>query len=222
MRSSLAISLAVHLAILFWFTSLPQGTIGGNRLRGTSSGGESMRAILRGAPSPHASSELLDSLPDRDAVEHRPGADPTVPQKPAARAAAQPVQRRPSGDSYTSVETRTIFHAPVASYYQLRDLDIRPQVAVHIDPEYPEAAARRMISGTAVIRVFIGDDGKVDRTQLVSTDPPGFFELSAQQAFNVARYTPGVKGGRAVKSQLLIEVTYTSKAPPKFEIKDGG
>ncbi len=102
-----------------------------------------------------------------------------------------------------------------ADYLPTNKLDVRPGIKTRVEPEYPERAARRFLSGTVRIRLFISERGTVDRVMVVKADPAGFFEESAERAFRAARFSPGMKGGRAVKVQMLLEVTYESPDAPK-------
>ncbi len=43
---------------------------------------------------------------------------------------------------------------------------------------------------------------------------PGYFEAAAEKAFRAARFTPGMKHGRPVRVQMLIEVAFDSPPPP--------
>lgn len=99
-------------------------------------------------------------------------------------------------------------------YYPVRELDVRPGITKNVKPEYPEAAARRSLSGKVVIRLYIDEKGSVERVEMLRADPPGYFERSAERAFRAAHFTPGMKGGRAVKTKMTIEVSYDSPPPP--------
>lgn len=102
-----------------------------------------------------------------------------------------------------------------ADYLPTSKLDVRPGIKTRVEPAYPERAARRFISGKVRIRLFISERGTVDRVIVVKSEPQGFFEESAEQAFSAARFSPGMKGGRPVKVQMLLEVDYESPPPPK-------
>lgn len=99
-------------------------------------------------------------------------------------------------------------------YYPVRELDVRPGITKSIEPEYPAAAARRSLSGKVVIRLYIDEKGSVERVETLRADPPGVFERSAERAFRAATFTPGMKAGRAVKTQMTIEVNYDTPPPP--------
>src|SRR5512146_2642477 len=98
-------------------------------------------------------------------------------------------------------------------YYPARELDVRPGIKTRVDPEYPEAAARRGLSGKVVLRLYIDEKGIVDRVETLSAQPPGVFERSAARAFSAARFSPGMKNRHPVKTRMTIEVSFDSPAP---------
>lgn len=92
-------------------------------------------------------------------------------------------------------------------YWAAGDLDVRPQVRTHVMPEYPP----ELVSGTrgrVVLEVLLSAKGTPDRVRVVKAEPPGRFEQSALKAFTAARFTPGLRRGKAVPARLRIEVTY--------------
>ena len=103
--------------------------------------------------------------------------------------------------------------APPSHYYAVRELDVRPGITRHVEPAYPEAAARRNLSGKVVIRLYIDSKGRVERVQTLRARPPGYFEQSVEHAFREARFTPGMKDGHAVKTKMTIEVSFDSPQP---------
>lgn len=119
----------------------------------------------------------------------------------------------PARGAASSGQTRAGALPRGARYYTPRELDVKPGIMTRTEPEYPEAAARRFLSGKVVLRLFIDESGAVERALALRADPPGYFEQSAERAFGAARFTPGMKDGRAVKVQLTLEVSFES-APP--------
>ena len=129
-------------------------------------------------------------------VELREEPRPAAPA-PGARAAppAQPV--RP-----TTLPDR---------YFTSRELDT-PAVAREKAPLiYPEDPFMWKLGGKVRLRVFINEQGTVDRALVVHAEPAGEFEEAALAAVRRLVYEPAIKGGRAVKSQKLIEVTFDPK-----------
>jgi protein TonB len=98
-------------------------------------------------------------------------------------------------------------------YYRTRDLDVRPGILTRVEPAYPDTALARGLSGKVVMRLYINEKGTVDRVETLSAAPAGYFEASAEHAFQAARFTPGRKGKQAVKTQMVIEVSFEAPAP---------
>lgn len=97
-------------------------------------------------------------------------------------------------------------------YYGTRDLDVRPGILTRVEPAYPDTALARGLSGKVVLRLYINEKGTVDRVETLSAAPAGYFEASAERAFGAARFTPGRKGKQAVKTQMVIEVSFEAPA----------
>lgn len=127
----------------------------------------------------------------------RPVVDGAAARAPLVRNAAAP---SPSGS-----ERQTI---PGRRYYPVRELDVRPGIKTHTEPEYPESAVQGALSGKVVIRLYIDESGTVERITVLRADPPGIFERSAERAFAQARFTPGMKDGRPVPVQMTLEVEF--------------
>ena len=85
-------------------------------------------------------------------------------------------------------------------------LSVGPRPLEDIEPKYPDAAELR--TGKVALRLLIGDTGHVDDVAVVRANPPGVFDASAMEAFAKARFSPGLAGGIAVKSQITVEVEF--------------
>ena len=97
--------------------------------------------------------------------------------------------------------------APAASrYYRTRELDVVPGIMTRTHPEFPDMAR---VNGKVLIRLFIDERGTVEHVAILRAEPPSIFEASARRAFLAARFTPGMKAGVPVKSQLTLQVDYT-------------
>lgn len=103
----------------------------------------------------------------------------------------------------------------VPHYFLSRELDGRPAPLAQIWPEYPERAARRHLSGTVTVRVYIDELGVVAGVETVRASPAGYFEESAMQAFRSARFTPGIRKGQAVKCQMVYQVSFDEPSPAR-------
>lgn len=90
-------------------------------------------------------------------------------------------------------------------YYRTSELDVVPGIMTRVAPEYPQLARK---SGKVVIRLFIDERGSVERVDVLRSEPKGYFEASAQRAFLAARFTPGMKSGKPVRTQMTLQVDY--------------
>ena len=96
-------------------------------------------------------------------------------------------------------------------YFTAEELDRRPLIQSHVEPQFPALALAP--TGRVVLRLYVGEDGRVERIAVESGDPTGAFEAAARAAFGPARFLPGMKGGVAVKAMLRIEVLFGSPHP---------
>ena len=85
-------------------------------------------------------------------------------------------------------------------------LDPPPRPLSDIEQLVPEAAGSR--GGTVVLRLFINEQGTVDKAEVLRSTPPGLFDATALEAASRARFSPGYLAGVPVKSQVTFEVKY--------------
>ena len=107
---------------------------------------------------------------------------------------------------------------PPSRYYRAAELDARPQIKTRVMPAYPAAADLQDISGNVVINVFINETGKVDDVTVSRAEPAEIFDESAITALRVAEFTPAIKNRKAVKSLLVLEITYEAGGQPDTAI----
>jgi protein TonB len=93
------------------------------------------------------------------------------------------------------------------TYYPAKQLDVYPQPLAEIRLQYPETAGRA--DGLLLMLLLIDEFGAVNEVSVIEADPPGIFEEAARAVFQAARFSPGVRQGRTVKSRVLIRVKYT-------------
>jgi len=103
-------------------------------------------------------------------------------------------------------ETRGIAIGQEPRYFLGSELDRRPVALAPIEPEYPATAGPE--GAYLVLRLLIGESGAVDRVRVLVSDPERVFDESAIAAFGRARFSPGVRHGMPVKSQMYIELKY--------------
>lgn len=91
------------------------------------------------------------------------------------------------------------------------ELDRRPLIQSQVDAQFPVLALAP--TGRVLLRLYVGEDGRVERIAVESGDPTGAFEAAARTAFGAARFLPGMKDGVAVKALLRIEVLFGAPHP---------
>lgn len=158
-----------------------------------------------------------EPAPARAPVAALPEPAPRAPTVPALPEAAAPVPPpapaagREGGTANAPSATRTAeqnFDLPPApEYHPAGLLDPPPRILQAGEPAYPENVRRA--EGIVVLRVLIGADGRLEALQVARSTPPGLFDASALTAFAAARFAPGYLAGVPVKSQMILEVTYT-------------
>jgi TonB family protein len=154
----------------------------------------SLAAKLGGPGTGAASAQPLYATLTVERERPRPRAERDAPFPPAGG----------NGASMTSASAPGIPVVEDARYFTAAELDHSPTPLMPIEPRYPAGAGGR--AGRVVLNLFIDRDGRVDKIVLVSGDRP--FDESALRAFAETRYSPGVRHGATVKSQMVIEVTY--------------
>lgn len=124
---------------------------------------------------------------------------------PAPRA---PVARRAAGPDPALRQAAASASGLAAPprYLPAEELDERPLVRTPVHPLFPPDASAA--SGRVVLRLLISEAGAVDEAVAVQAEPPGVFEQAAVDAFASARFTPGRKGGHAVRSALTVELQF--------------
>jgi len=94
------------------------------------------------------------------------------------------------------------------TYYSAKQVDAHPAALNLIKPIYPEKGVELGVDGKVVLLLLIVEAGVVKEVSVVEAEPEGIFEESALAAFRNARFAPAQKNGRAVKSRVLIRVSY--------------
>lgn len=150
-------------------------------------------------PSPSHSARSTVQARLQPLAEGIPAAAPETPPVLADNAPLAP----PGGGSRTETGLVSL---PQPYYHTARELDQRAAPKTKIKPPYPEAAGN--LEGYVILRLLINEAGKVDETVVVRSEPGGIFDSTARDAFGNALFTPGIKNGIPVKSQMMIEVRY--------------
>lgn len=130
-------------------------------------------------------------------------------EKPAAGGEAAPAAA--AGDTAragTDTGERGLELPAPDKWYLASEVDVRAEPITEIRLRYPPGLTER-ITGTVRVRVFIDEGGVVRKLQIAASNPPGLFDEEAKQGWQDVRFSPARRKGVAVKSQKLIELTYS-------------
>jgi len=150
----------------------------------------------------------------RSAREGRPAVDPTAGKAAGPSRSIESALMSSSAQSVAPVAASPVpasepsrpALADAPDYLQGKLLTVGPRPLDDIEPRYPDGADLR--TGKVVLRLLIGDTGHVDEVAVLRANPPGLFDAAAMEAFAKARFSPGLAGGVAVKSQMTVEVDF--------------
>ena len=95
-------------------------------------------------------------------------------------------------------------------YLPAAELDARPFPEAPVTIPFPEGTLNKNKS-SAILILFIGADGKIDRIEVDKSDLPPLFEKTAIETFMQARMYPGLKNGKASRAQMKILVEFEGR-----------
>ena len=101
---------------------------------------------------------------------------------------------------------------PDPFHYAARELDVYPQPLNRIEPAYPQTALTGEIGGSVTLLLLIDESGRVTDVSVVDASPQDVFDESALEALAATTYFPAQKGGRAVRSRILVKIDYDPAA----------
>jgi TonB family protein len=81
-----------------------------------------------------------------------------------------------------------------------------------IEPVYPQEALRQRVAGTVKVHVVIGENGTVERAELL--DGPSLLAEAALRAVQQWRYEPTLLGSEAIEVEDDITVVFRITSPP--------
>ena len=200
---ALAVALALHLALIFGVQVRPTAR--------PESRAKSLQVNLAGhgvaANQQEVRSTVATQKPDRTAT--RLQADSPLPDVSLSKPAALPAP--PAQAMLPPRSPLPALDIPLAedpTYYSAKQVDVHPASSEPIRPEFPDSAAQTGVQGFVTLRLLIDDAGGVREITVVEAQPPDTFETAALKAFRNARFSPALRNGRPVKSDVRIKVTF--------------
>lgn len=100
-----------------------------------------------------------------------------------------------------------LFTLPDVAYHGWKDLSRRPQALQDIPLEPGELKTRRE-SGKLVLKLWISEQGAVDRVEVERNELPPDYAAVVSKEFLAARFQPGEIDGKPVKALMRVAVDY--------------
>jgi protein TonB len=94
------------------------------------------------------------------------------------------------------------------TWYPAAQLDVFPTALAPVRPAYPRSAAEADVAGAVTLLLLIDETGRVHDSAVMDAQPENTFEEAALEAFRLARFTPGQRDGRSVRSRVLVKVVF--------------
>jgi TonB family protein len=88
-----------------------------------------------------------------------------------------------------------------------KEVEVKARILSRPEPQYTEDARKNQVSGTVVLRAVFSSSGQVTNIRTVSGLPHGLTERAIAAARQI-RFTPAMKGGRAVSQYIQIEYNF--------------
>jgi TonB family protein len=86
-------------------------------------------------------------------------------------------------------------------------VEVKARILSRPEPQYTEEARKNQVSGTVVLRAVFSSGGQVTNIRTVSGLPYGLTERAIAAA-RMIRFSPAMKGGRAVSQYIQIEYNF--------------
>ena len=167
--------------------------------------------FVGGAPEKYSHRPLVVDLlhiqpPADDPLTRAPSTMPDIAAENLLPQAANPVNtiERPPATRNEAVD----LPVPFDHYLSVNEVDIRAEPANDVPLSYPASAYIRRIAGVVRFKLFISEEGKLDRVELLDATPKGIFENEARATVSKLYFYPATRYGKPVKSQKIIEVVF--------------
>jgi TonB family protein len=158
-------------------------------------------------PEPILPQELPAKPPeDNPESANLPSGDSDTELTPLGIPGSTPEEDQPAEESQTSDDEIPVETGDLIPF---RKVDIKPEIAKKVDPEYPILAYNRGVEGKVVINVLISETGDVIETALIKgiVGPYGFNE-ECDNAVRQWKFVPAFKDGVKVKVWKTISFTF--------------
>lgn len=92
--------------------------------------------------------------------------------------------------------------------YSLAEVERKPRLIRQIDPDYPESARKRGLTGKVTLRIVVDERGNVHNPAVTSADPAGVFDQCVLEAVVRWRFEPARRQGKCVAVVVTVPVRF--------------
>lgn len=82
--------------------------------------------------------------------------------------------------------------------------------SVIIPPELPLPLDPNLAFGFMRIKIFVNEEGLAEYVELLESNFPEDYASTLVDQFKLAKFAPGISGGKAIKSWRIVEIDYSS------------
>ena len=87
-------------------------------------------------------------------------------------------------------------------------MDRQPMIAARVPPPYPYMARRRGIQGKVMVRLLVGMDGRVTKSEVLNAQPAGVFEDAVLRTVGRWRFSPALRSGKPIAAWVETSVKF--------------
>ncbi|MDB5971255.1 MAG: energy transducer TonB [Hydrocarboniphaga sp.] len=96
----------------------------------------------------------------------------------------------------------------LATATQSARADSPAQVVKQVSPDYPDKAVAHSVEGWVELEFVVDTDGKVRDVSVLNAEPAKMFESSAVRAIQKWVFSPALRNGAPVESQMRRKFTF--------------
>ena len=113
---------------------------------------------------------------------------------------------------FGEVHSLTAVEAVKDEAFDVSDLEKRPEAVSQVAPAYPAELRKAKVEGSVKLVFVLTEEGRVEDPRVENSSRPEF-EKPALDAIRKWRFSPGMKGGKAVRTYIRV--------PMRFRVASG-
>jgi TonB family protein len=95
----------------------------------------------------------------------------------------------------------------------------QPGVKKRVEPHYPEIAKKAGLEGKVWVKVFIDENGHVEKA-LMDSSTNKVFDEATLQAIQQWEFTPATNNGKPIKCEIVVPFKFKLAESPKYGVRE--